>query len=376
MPPMTITANELIKRALRLINVPGRGASLSQEATQEALAALQEIVDSESVSKFFVPGIQRHFFQLQSNKSIYSYGRSAQVDLRSDDFDGDPAAIKIEGAYIKSGSQIINNEKVDEFRFESIGNWVTTGGATIVNNEARMVDAGTVSQSLTLSVNTTYTLRINIDVNIAQCLLVLQQNAVDILNVALDSTGAYEFDFTFTDSLPTISFTTTSGQDVTLFDVSIRERGKPHLELPDEQASDYEIDVINQNEYNREFTKGTGGRTYRLLYSRKFPYSEIRFDNSSIAGDILVMDVLVNNVEITDKNSVIRLHSDAIKWLRYELGDCMAGEYGKALTANQVRIKDDAWNSMASGNRRYNTLEIDGALRTRPTRFNINRGDY
>ncbi len=58
-----------------------------------------------------------------------------------------------------------------------------------------------------------------------------------------------------------------------------------------------------------------------------------------MTGDILVMDVLVNRVAVSDANSIIRLHPDAIKWLRYELADAMAGEYGKALTATRSESK-------------------------------------
>lgn len=374
MLPVAITANELIRRALRLINIPGRGATLTSDDTQSALVTLQEIVNSESVSKMFVPGIRRHFFPMQQGKAIYSYGRSAQADLRSDDFDGDPAPVRIEDAYIREGSNIVDNERVDNFRFENIGTWITTGGASIVNNQAALVDVSNLSQALALTLNTVYTLRLTIDVNISGCQLLLQQNAVDIINVVLDSSGVYDFDFTFTDSLATIAFITAAGQDITLADVSIIERGKPRLELPDSQGSDYDITVVDQRRYNRRFTKGTGGRPYEILYSRNFPVSEIRFDNSAVTGDILVLDVLVNHVEVDDKNSIIRLHDDAIKWLRYELADCMAGEYGKTITQKQDNIKYEAWNKLASGNRRINNMGVDAALRDRPT-FDINRGD-
>ena len=63
-------ASELISRALRLINEPGRGATLSADDQQDALEATQEILDSESVSKQFVPGISRHFFPMVAGQAV------------------------------------------------------------------------------------------------------------------------------------------------------------------------------------------------------------------------------------------------------------------------------------------------------------------
>lgn len=368
-------ASQLIARALRLINVPGRGASLAPEDQQAAFESLQEILDSAAVSKQFVPGIRRHFFAMQQGKAIYSYGASAQADLRSDNFDDDPAPIKIEDAYIREGSTITNNEQVDNYRFENTGTWVASGTAAISNNQATLAGIGAVTQSLLLVAGRTYTLKTTVDVNVGDAVLRVRENAVDILNVTLDSSGSYEYDFVFSTTLPTLDFTTADAlDDVTVFNCSIIERGKQRLELPDSRGSDYGITIVDQIHYNRRFTKGTGGRPYEILYTRDYPLSEIRFDNSAVTGDILVMDVLVNRVSVSNANSIIRLHPDAIKWLRYELADALAGEYGKALTANQVRIKDDAWNKLAAGNRRINALGVDRALRDRAT-FDVNRGD-
>ena len=58
------TASDLIKGALRLINVPGLGASLAAEDQSNALSALQELLNTNAVSKQFTPGIKRHFFTL------------------------------------------------------------------------------------------------------------------------------------------------------------------------------------------------------------------------------------------------------------------------------------------------------------------------
>ena len=135
--------SEFISRSLRLINQPGRGANLSGDDQNDALTALQEILDSESVSKQFVPGISRHFFPMVQGKAIYSYGAGAGLDLRADDFGAlaagipDPTPNAVESAYIREGSTIVNNETVDSFRFESVGSWILDADPTvqIVNNQ-------------------------------------------------------------------------------------------------------------------------------------------------------------------------------------------------------------------------------------------------
>jgi hypothetical protein len=368
-------ANDLVRRAFQLINVPGQGGTLSDPVLTHGYDTLKELLASEAVSKMFVPGVRTHFFNLQSGKAIYSYGANSQCDFRSDDFDDDPAPVRIEDAYIRGGATITNNEQVDEYRFESAGTWSTTGVGDITNNSAYLDGIGTVSQSLGLTAGKTYTLRINIDVNAQDVVLQVQQNAVDILNFTLDASGIYEYDFAFTTTLPTITFTTDDADDdVQIFSCSIIERGKEQLELPDGQGSDYHMKVVDQLHYNRRHSKGSGGRPYELFYDRGYGKSTLKFDNSGVAGDILVMDVLVDRVTPARLTSELRIQPEAQKWLRYALADDLAGEHGKSLSNRQIAIMNEAWDKLASGNRRINMLGVDRALRRKPE-WNINRGD-
>lgn len=374
--------SELIDRSLRLINVPGRGASLAPEDQLAALNALQEILDSEAVSKQFVPGIRRHFFSMVSGKSIYSYGTHPSLDLRSDDFDGDPAPIKIEDAYIREGSTITDNEKVDEYRFENIGSWGLGGVGAIGNNELTFDGVGTATQTLSLTAGRTYTIRVSLTINDGDVELRLDDDAVPQLTQLLDSSGQFEFDVLFPGAgVATLHLETDdAADDVQIDTISVIERDLERLELPDSQGSDYRITIVDQTHYNRRFTKGTGGRPYQILYSRGragspgYARGDIRFDNSALPGDILVLDVLVNRVSVDRIQDEIRLNPEAIKWLRFNLADSVAGEYGKSLNPRQLVIMDQAWNKLAAGNRRMNSLGVDRALRHRPT-FDINRGD-
>ena len=155
--------------ALVLNLVYNADGPLSPTDQADAFESLQEILDSEAVSKAFVPGIRRHFFNMTAGKAIYSYGPSAQADLRSDDFDDDPAPIKIEDAYIREGSSITNNELVPEYRFENVGIWAVDADpdVNITNNQyvAEQPAAATSSTAVVApTAGTTYTLRVNADI--------------------------------------------------------------------------------------------------------------------------------------------------------------------------------------------------------------------
>lgn len=374
-------ASELIRRSLRLINVPGRGSQLSATDQSDAFEALQELLDSEAVSKAFVPGIRRHFFDMVQGQAIYSYGAGPQANLRSDDFDDDPAPIKVEDAYIKEGSTITNNELVDEYRFENVGTWVLDADPAVeITDNKFVVEAPAAATSSTQVVGPiagrTYTLRANVEIFSGTVEIRVRDAAVAFQTFILDTTGVFEFDFVWpTIVAPDIEIATLlTTDDVKISALSLIERGKSRLELPDSRGSDYGITLIDQRRYNRKFTKGTGGRPYEIFFSRAFPLAEIRFDNSAVVGDILVLDVLVNQVMVNRPEDVIRMHPSATKWLRYALAENVAGEYGKELTPNQVRIMSDAWTKLSTGNRRWNALGVDRGIRERPT-FDINRGD-
>lgn len=389
-------ASEAISRSLRLINQPGRGATLSPEDQADALTGLQEILDSESVSKQFVPGISRHFFNMISGQAIYTYGAGASLDLRADDFGAltagipDPCPVKVEYGYIREGATIVNNEIVDEFRFEAVGSWVLDADPTvqIINNQFK-VEQPAAPTSSTVALNSgaaptslvagrTYILRVDAEVFAGTLDIQLRDSAVAFDTFVIDSSGFFELRFIWpTTVAPDLNLVTAlTTDDVRLNSLSLIEDGKrDRLELPDSQGSDYSIYIVDQTHYNRRFTKGTGGRPYNLLFDRgPEEIAELRFDNSAVTGDILVLDVLVNRTRIRSINDEIRLNPEAIKWLRYALADHLAPEYGKELTPRQVQIMDSSWDKLASSNRRINNLGVDRALRDRPT-FDINRGD-
>ncbi len=381
------TALNLITRSLRLINQPGRGAQIAPEDLTGAFEALQEILDSEAVSKQFVPGIRRHFFNFVSGQAIYSYGANPGNDLDSSAFGniyGDPAPIGIESAYVRAGSTITNNELVGEYRFRNVGPWVVDPNAVLANNQYSVENPGAATSSTQPFLvpapiaGETYTLRIIAAVqnNVAE--IRLRELGVAFDTFIVDSSGTYEFDFVWTGGItvPDIEIAgLATDDDFQLTLVSIIPRGLDRLTLPDGVGSDYNMVKMDQTHYNRQFTKGNLGRPYHWLYTRAGGQNgQLRFDNQGVAGDILVMDVLVNSVSVTNINDEMRINPQMVKWLRYALADDVAGDYGKELSFRQVKIMDDAWNMLAASNRRQNMLGVDRGIRQRQ-RFDINRGD-
>jgi hypothetical protein len=364
-------ASTLIARSLRLINAVGRGGTLSNEDETAGFDVLQEILDSESVSKMFQTGIRRHFFATVASEHIYSYGEGGQFD--SLDFD-DPAPIRIEDAYIRVGSTIQNNELVVNDRFDDSSAWTQGVGWLIVNGTAEATAAtGTLLQLLAgLTIGVTYRVKVSAEVFAGDVTL-----TIDTLTMVIDSTGDYDFTYTATTATPTITFTPNA---VTFFtgtidDASVRDIDSAERTELIGNGSDYQIDVIDQYHYNIRFSKGTGGRPYQLLYSRNFPLPEIRFDNASPGpSDILVMDVTINRISLSDPSQEIRMHPDARKWLRYAIAYEIAPEYGKELKPSSVRVMNEAWDRLVAGNTRINSLRMDQALRKRQS-FDINRGD-
>lgn len=375
-PVAGLSASAFITRSLRLINVPGRGADLDSEDLTDAFQALQEIIQLEGVSQFFIPGIRRHFFNLQSGKTIYKYGVGPQADWRSDDF-SDPAPIRIEGAYVRQGSTITDNEQVGDWRLENAGDWATTGTTDIANNQAYIAGIGTLSQTLGLTSGTTYTLRLGLVVGAGDIVLQLQGDAIDVTNLVMDSSGAYEFEFEFTGTTSEIILTTDDAADeVTVQYVSLIERGKDRLELPDSSATDYPVQAWDQRTYNSNTTKAVGGRPGYLLFSRSHDLAEVRLSSLGGASDVLVMDVMTNSAMVEGVNDELKIHGNALLWLRYRLAEVVAPEYGKSLSMRQTQLMDEAYSLMAAGNARPNHLRTElGRLNSRGHgRFDIDGG--
>lgn len=367
-----VTVADIIRSGLRLINVPGRGSQLSNDDLSDGLDRLVDIINSAAVSKFFIPGVRRHFFALSANTDIYSYGPGGDFDTNRF---GDPVPVKVEDGYIREGATITDNEQVTNGDFTLGTGWTLGAQWTIANGKLTVGTGGTgvASQSLSLSAGTTYTVSVTVTQRASSVVMRVLQDATPVVSQTLDAQGTFTFTFTISGgSAWSIDFTANATSDLDIDDVSIIESSKDRFELS--RGSDYQLLFVDQTAYNRRFTKGTGGRPYELFFSRAYPLAEVRFDNSAIPGDIIVMDVLVNSTSISSTDEELRLYPEAMKWLKYRLAYEIAPQYGAAVSAQHLSIMREAYNDMAAGTRRVNQLRVDRALRQRPT-FDINRGD-
>ncbi len=374
---------DLIASALRIINVPGLGALLSSEDLASGLDVLKFIVDTESVSEAFIPGINRHFFPLVNGQAIYTYGPGGNFD--TNDF-FDPAPVGVELAYIREGGVITDNRRVTNGDFQSATGWtISPAGWVIANQVARVSPGNTgarLSQSLSLTAGTTYRVTVSTQHRAGSVRLqVIQDGSTNLVDQLISSTlSGKVYTFTYTGATAEIAFIAEDTlADFDVQSVQVLGENQDNVSLATGSlfatGSDYIVQVIDQRRYARRFAKGTGGRPFELLFSRSFPLAQILFDNAPIGGDILIMDVLVNKARVTDLDDDLQLHPDQLKWLRFQLAYEIAGEYGKALNGQQIQMKEEAWQKMAAGNTRVRNLEIDPGLRGRSTTFDINRGD-
>lgn len=370
-----LTAKELIERSLRLLNVPGTGKNLDANDENDAFEALQLILRSEAAGRHIQPGIRQHFFNLTAGQSVYSYGPGQDFD--TNDF-LDPAPVRIESAFIRAGASITSNEQVDEPKFVASTPWTLDTGWTIANELATAAPGnGTIDckQTLALAAGVKYTLTVKTVVRAGQVTAKVNQNGSPIVTEVITGTGTLTKEFTFGGGTSEIELEADNAGDLDVSECSIIITGKEKVELPDATGSDYAIQIIDQKTYNKRFTKGTGGRPYELIYDRdQYEAGHVRFDNSGLAGDILVMDVRVNSADITSVNDVLRVNPEVQQYLKFELADHVAAGYGKALNSAQMAQKHRAYNLMAAGHQRLNRLRMDKALSSEP-RFDINRGD-
>ena len=369
-----VTANKLIEKALRLINVPGQGSQISPDDQLDAFEALQLIINSKAVSSFFQPGPRTHFFALTPNKSIYTYGPGKELDTNLFD---DPAPITIEDAYVREGSAITSNEQVDQPLFNQATPWTAATGWVVANNLATLSPGNgspTLTQALSLVAGVEYTLLIKAAVRASGVVATVTQGGTPIVTQSITGSGDYTVDFTFGGGASAIVFTGDNTGDLDLSEASILIKGADKVAMADGVGSDYGVTIMGQKRYNRRFTKGTGGRPYQIYYEREAGSGVLRFDNSGIAGDILVMDVRVNVAEIPTVTSTLRINPEHELWLSYAVADHVAPGHGKSLTPRQLQNMAAAYNMLAAGNNRINPLEVDHALRPRPV-FDINRGD-
>ena len=368
---MAETAQSLITRALRRINVPGRGALIDSLDLDAGMDVLQDLLSSTAASKSVMPGVTRHFFTMPGSQHAFTYGPGG--DLDTDDFD-DPAPILLEQAYMRAGGTITDNELVTAHEFLTAVGWTVGANWAISNGRATASGAGTLEQNLALVANRTYTVKAWVTIEAGDVQLQVLQDAALLLDQTLDSSGEYSFDITFTGTTSEIQLVTgDAADDLYLDKVSIIQTGLERMTLG-EAGSDYWLRKFSQRGYNRGFTKGAGGRPSAWFYNRPYPLGDLRFDNAPIAGEIFVCDVLVDRLRVTNLANTVPVHDQALRYLSYKIADELAGEYGKELTRRQVSNMTEAENLMLAANKRKVTARVDGALLDQGS-FNIEAGD-
>ena len=82
MPPITVSANQMITRALVDLRVLGVGRSVTKAHTDVALPYLQEIVDSWKTNRWATYRVDRNRFMLASGTSEYTLGPGGTLHVK------------------------------------------------------------------------------------------------------------------------------------------------------------------------------------------------------------------------------------------------------------------------------------------------------
>jgi hypothetical protein len=98
---MARTARQLVDRALRLIGIPGRGVSLNDGDTAEALMALNDMLASWATKDLTIPALTAETFTLTSGTATYTIATGQTAPHF-----GSAAPIDIEQAKIKDANSI------------------------------------------------------------------------------------------------------------------------------------------------------------------------------------------------------------------------------------------------------------------------------
>lgn len=110
--------SELIKSALRLINVPGKGATLSPGETQEAFEVLKHMVWDWGISSLSSQTVEKQFYPLIGGQYEYRIGFGVDgADLDVDRFIS-PVPYAIVDAFIRKGGTVSAYGNVNQ-RFKS-----------------------------------------------------------------------------------------------------------------------------------------------------------------------------------------------------------------------------------------------------------------
>jgi len=371
------SVRELLTRSLRLINEPGKGMDVGDEALNDAFEVFLDIIYSQGVSRFLRPGIRTHFFNVNSQQHVYTYGPGGDFDT---DLFNDMVPVAIESAYLRAGDTIQTNELITNGKFNDGSNdWTVGSGWSVLNAEAsfdQSIGDSALTQAFTWVPGTVYIIKFDITVDAGGGTFTSDGGA---FTTTFSSSGTYEFEYTATASSSSVQFESlnASGDEYTVDSISIIEKNKNTVELVNNTGragSDYPIRIIDQNTYNREFSKATGGRPEKLLYSRSYPLAEVKFDQLPTFGEVIIMDVTTVPIH-NDIDSELLFYPDSYKYLRYQIADDIAPEYGKALTQRQQETLRTAKRLFIKGNKRQNTLRTDRAL-LGSRRYNINQGDY
>ena len=346
---------------MRLINVPGRGASLSDEDYEDALEALQDIYSTEVSAGRLIAAPYSVYFETDPAKPEYTFGPGGDFDTSRFNLG---ACVEIESAYFR---QATYQAFVDE-SFDTAGAWVLGTGWTIAGGKLRS-DGTQTAQSLASLNGILTAYQVN---KVAYRIASLDAGYIQ-LQVGGTTGPLREETGTYYEEIET-------GTDDTDFDIIASENFIGTIEylhilgsLP--EGTDYVLHDISQRRYARVDVKGSGGRPDGYWFTRDFPLPRVRFEYHPIENDTFVAEIIAAIPFPSDLDQAFDIHGDARKFLRHQLAIDLAPEYSKTPSQTVVRNRDEAFDMLYALNSRIEPLRFDRALQPADYTLHIDRGD-
>ncbi len=172
-------------------------------------------------------------------------------------------------------------------------------------------------------------------------------DGVDTLNVMLASWAANKLKVNV---ITKESFTLTVGQNGHTMGESGADwtTGRPLAILGafirDSANTDYHLDIMSRDEYNRVGNKADSGRPTKFYYHASAPLGTVYFDSTPSSAETIYLDMQKGLGNFTDPNTAITLPANYVVPLQYNLAIMLAPEYGMITTEE---VKGIAFTSLS-----------------------------
>lgn len=163
------------------------------------------------------------------------------------------------------------------------------------------------------------------------------------------------------------NFSLTSGTSIySIGDGATWDTDRPHDIISGflrEGTTDYPLDIMTRDDYNKTWNKSSGARPTRLYYQPTYPDGTVWLDYAPANNNITAyLDLQKPFAAITSLDSPISLPSEYYFAIRYNLAALYAPEYGRTAPDDVKRAASAGIDTLRKLNAEHATAFLDIAL--------------